>query len=665
MRSGIPVFRVTDGRLEVIKDCHFHGELEYEYRGDIGVDERRTNKSAADVSVSRFGSAGMTHEQQTNRDYKLVGAWTSRIDRSYVGAMQGPCPGATHVVDEIFVGAYRKGNSHATKGGGGIGVEAFGASTNHELSKGSSNTGGDIAACDSASETDTKPPTRCSQPIFVTLKELEKDEQLNYQFDGRVIGARTEDVPITTIEIEQVAAALGDQLQRGGGSQGLEIEEVSAPTPTDVRCRIAASTGPDTYLLECFRGKRMIYQVEVERKVLDGVAPSAANSLIDSADLTRPQEAPQPVRRVVVLVDVSLSMVVNDETTFLTDDIRRSKRYELVMLLLRGMQENGIAPDVAIATFGAASCMYPMVYGGKKLWALTDKSRDYALGQLQKLLSYTHKDCIDSTDLVGPMQMAAELLKAPDSRPGKDVVFLITDGAHQAQASKITPKVAAAELREIGAELTIIRVQLNDLTKFRAMVDGPDQADIIARWRSFYNASEGRVEGSWKHWIEDFPAQDDGGTGLLADVNHVDVRKFFLSTNDRDSDSLVMAHEQLLPQVGGLEPVFTSVDNKLETMEGLDGTPHLYTEYKLRAIRGRRLLIRIKKPLCMGEIVSAHVQAPEHGREKLRVLWEDGAIVTFGEIRIGDSASNQHNTNNEITLMVEGKLTGEMKRCKI
>jgi hypothetical protein len=663
MGKGLPVFRWKNGELQSLSGCYFPGTLEYTDLGVVHGSSDGAKTVAVGVDVGRIASVGAKHDTRSAADVVVVGALESPLGRFQVGSLHEQhhrdCEGATHVAAVIQVGAYATGDSNETEVRGGVGVAQAGVSANLAKSEASFAEGGRGQDCGSAPSAGDQ-RRQCNAPLYVKLVALEESDQFEYWFDDGVRGARTEDSVVTAEDVATVGKALAHELALRSRAEGVEVSAVPAPSETNAQCNISASTSPNEYLLTCKRGDRLILQQSGDRRALKYLIPKAAGTLLDSVDPTEPPALPAVAGRVVVLVDVSLSMVVNDEAAYTTDDIRRSKRYELVMLMLRGMQDNGIKPEVAVVTFSGAGCMRPVVFEGEKLWSLTDESRDHALDQLQGSLERVQEDCPDGagTDLASPLRLASELLGGAKSSSGKDVVILVTDGVHQAQGHRDTPQKAAVELRKIGAELTVVRVQLNDLTGLRTKLKGPSKQDILDRWARFLD-NKGWVDRSWEHhWLKDFPAENDEGNTLLTNLDTIEISRIFLSSNDAESNPLLTAHEILLPQLGGLEPVFSSNAATSEPFEGRDGNPVVETKFKPRIVRGRPFALRIKKPECMGRVVNAKLEAASHEATMLRVLWEDGGIVTFETTEVepfpGDQAGGTTVTN-EARLTVYGE----------
>jgi hypothetical protein len=545
----------------------------------------------------------------------------------------------------------------------------------HERSKESHSAGGLSKHCEESDE--SGPHRLCKAPISFKLVALEKDD-VEYYFDDRVRAVRTEDMAFTKGELDEIAQMLDDALTHHAKEQGLgKVVKLSAPSETAFNCRISASIEPGQYTFNCTRPGDTKVQVESDRRALRSRARAVAKLVLTASDPTKPMPSPTPASRVVILVDVSLSMVINDESTFTSDDIRRSKRYELVLLMLRGMQENGLSPEVAIVGFSGEGCLQPVLVDGKQLWSLTDESRDAALEQLRGFLRQLPKSCADSpgTDLVGPMRKTAELLAGPKPKLGKDVAVLITDGAHQAQVHGVRPQTAAAELGKAGIELAVVLLQLNDLTDLRTRLDGSDKLEIVHRWGDFVDDHE-LVLDRWdpkgekekeKGWLKIFLAENNEGEKLLEDLSTIDISRAYLSSHDSQSEPLLITHEMLLPQLGGIEPVFASNAILPDQNQGPDGRPVVQTVYEPYIIRGRPFTIRIKKPECMGRIVSAKLTAAAHEPKYLKVLWEDGAIVTFEDAEVdrfpGDEG-NGRTMPNQVKLLVDGEPVGGVQKCQ-
>jgi hypothetical protein len=660
MRRGLPVFRWEENRLKYVDGCYHVGH--YEFTPVNKTSAYIGGSNAVDLEANAFKgliSSAANHSWESRAEILFVGEEWSDIETPTRSGLVGPnCSSATHVAKAVQVGAVEILHGKATSGDAAVGVEQVSVRGRYSTASESHRSSGDLEKCRQDQVDGSH--DQCKAPLSVSLLAIEMDARLEYHFDTRVIGARTDDEAMTSAELAGIAGALAEDLQSRGKATGVEVVALSEPSMTSMNCAIGAAAKAKQYTLSCARLQVPVVQVSGERQALMSLTPHVGHELFNSLD-AKPEQ-PMFARRVVLLVDDSLSMLVNDKDTFTTNDIRRSKRYEIAMLMLRGMQENGIQAEVAVAPFGGKDCIETVNFQGKRLWSLTDASRVHALVQLERYLTTALKCDDNGTDLVGSLRHAGALLDAPTKLAGRDVVFLITDGNHQTPFVRESPRVAASELRARDIDLVLVRVHLNDFTSFRTTLAGPSFPQIIDRWVGF-TGDRGQVEGEWEDWFREEPDKDLEGAALLGDLSYVDVGKIFLGMDDVQSEALLTVHEQLLPELGGLEPVFSSSEitsSLLESEHGLVVT----AEYKPRIIRGRSFTIRVKKPECMGKIVNAYVRASKHGRIDLEPLWEEGAIVTFKDIQIDKFDDGGGTTNNEVLMTLEGEAVTGLGQCQ-
>jgi hypothetical protein len=657
LAKGLPVFKLKeDGGLDVVPNCYYKGEREYTHLSGYGNENRASKTSEIGARASRFASANMKQAAEYDIKHTIYGDWST--PRQYFSSKElggGGCRGATLVAVQVQVGVLAQSSSNRRQAGGGVG----GVSGSRERSHYSSAESGDVASCKEGPSEDGGPPIGCNVPLYVRVVEIDATTSHGYYLHGDATGLRGEDQAFTAEDVGGIADEFSAGYGRRATRNSVKATRVSAQADADIKCGLSTGMSPSTIKFECFRGDVLLVQHECERQALSGLLPSLAMELLGRADPSAAYVRPPATARVVILVDVSSSMLVNDESTFITDNVRRSHRYELVMLMLHAMQENQIEANVAVVPFGAENCIYPIVFEGEELWPLSDASRNHALTELRGHLETGTEECYATTDLVSAMRAALGILTDGAAKPGGDVVYLITDGAQQNQRHNTSPSVAANELREAGVELNLIRLQLNDRGRLRKLLGQEDsRKEILGRWERF----SGKLIGvAYEKWLE--KNRDKSVNAILDDMKDIELSNIYLSENDNESEPLRVVYEDLLPEIGGLAPVHTVRDVRLVPVEGLDGGDDVQIEYGIRAIRGRPFMIRAKKPDCMGRITGAWVTAGGQPKITLRTLWEDGAIVTFDTIRL-DAERAGSSVNSGVSLTIQGEPLPGMEKCQ-
>lgn len=671
MRDGLPVFHFEGGRMELLEQCIYplSHDLEFHHEKRLRTIAGTSRNDLDDKALLGSASNGHTCETNFTTHVTVVGQWRppGGIERPRFADLLGPnCRMATHVGTAIHAGAFETFESRGSQGDR-CGDASGGGSKPTGVVK-VLDQGGALGNC-TLSNGDL-PPSLCDEPVRVTLAEVQRDKSFAYYFDARgVRGERSSDAPVTASELAGIASAFESEIVRLAAQRGLEITALTSPSPTSVECGVSASPEFAGYLLRCARDGVLIAQESGERALLEILAPKVASQLLDELDPPREIDESRVIGRVVVLLDMSGSMIVNDASTFSTNDIRRSHRYQLVDGLFRGILENGIDAEVAVIPFSGTSCARPLVLDGAELWRLTEASRARALDdELGPSLKAHRCPQNDGTNIAQALLRAHQLLERNRrATNGKDVVILVTDGAHNASNATIAPNVAGAELHEAGILLNVVRVQLNDLEEFRKSIKGPEGQSILIRWSYFLGKDLLVVQSDWRHRVKIISSDNDDGSKLLESLIGVSFDSFILGSNDALGDPLLTVHEYLLPQLTGVEPLEITGCERAQLIQRSDG--NFGVQFFCRdvgIVPGRPVSIRVSMPECMSDVTHAFLQAPGHAAIQLAVNWTSGSTATFESAVLGNAehAINDATDVVQSMLTVEGNPRAGVRRCR-
>nr|WP_258182724.1 vWA domain-containing protein [Enhygromyxa salina] len=643
----VPVFRAVEGGFELLTDCEYSGGFQYKTLSVSHSGTRRETVSGATLRVmagaAEVMNAGVDRQQKHQVEvskagyYQLLGETPTIVDTL-------DCPQATHVAKMIYVGAFSELRSK--RGGGSVraGTDTLGGGGGLARSHRSSLSVGDLSECtaEKIKQSPEAPPYGCDAPIRVKVVPIRK--ALRYYFDHRtVVGSHSREAVVTASELAELAKLLEDALRERGGPQGVDLIPVSNPDEADVRCGVVVDTESRRYALECGKGNNKFAQEEGEPAALSNTAWAVARSLLPN---TGEVQRDPKVGRLVILVDVSSSMVVNDEQTFMYDDVRRSIRYGLVDAMFDGLLMHDISPQVSLMAFAGSGCVKSADVGGDGFATLALESKRAELQWLEGVLEVS--PCADGTDIVSALREAKSILDG-SARPdaGHDAVVLITDGSHRGRTST-TVRDAATELIDGGVDLHVIRVQLNDIEKFRGLMnDRGKRKKILARWSKFSGESDWEKswgtppEKLWKKEISGVSSENEGGAGLLDDLRSVGISTLVLNDDDRLRDPLITVHRLLLPKMGARPTIdATKCDppTKLRFPDGIDYWQR--TCWIDHIPLGREFAIKVTVPRCMKKVARAVFEVPgwagDLAIENSEVSASD-ATLQFASVRPGQS----------------------------
>lgn len=669
LNDGLPVFRWNGEYLEFLDECRYPGKLEY--RATPTHVEVLSGSSKIELALRAFRrivDAKGSKKQKFVATVYSIGEKTTNLTAPNKEDLElSGCQGATHVGNEVLVGAFELSESATVQGRAGVSVGTLdvGAALEHSLTSFAS--AGKIDHCDRPKEDETSLPLECSSPIYVSLVPLEQPTSLSYYFDDEVIGASSEQVPLTSAELEAIANSLKDEVKQRAAKEGMHVNVLNAPSPTGINCGILATPTPSTYVLQCKRNDMILLERSGTRNLLSHLTPIVAGELVEAADPTADVVPSPPVTRVVFLVDLSLSMVVNDERTFTTDDIRRSKRYQYAAIYLRHFLRHDLEMKASIVTFAGPTCASPITIAGRDSWVLDDTNVNTGLDELQRRLKQgpgcTSSVFKHSTDITEALRTASSILTEEERGEGT-IVILITDGAHSVPPSKSMgePEVEAAKLHAAGVKFLGIRVQLNNLSPLRKALASPDGPIIRKRWAA-YLGPEGPeiVEADWEDWLAEYAAENDMGANLLNNLSGLEISDFALNIDDSEDSPLLTVHEQLIPQSGGHQILGkANCEYAPAPVGATDGSKNMQVNCGIQIPHDRLLHLKLEKPKCMKEVDFAKVFVSGELPLRLEVEHDTGTVVEFKAVR----APGDGQLNSPVQFLAEGNVLEGVSQCK-
>lgn len=648
----IPVFQAVEGGFELLTKCEHSGTYKYETLVS-SQGKRRQKLSGATLEVSISGAkaidAGFDSQQLDEVEISKAGYHESLAKTPTFADFQD-CPEATHVAKIIYVGAFSELESKQGSGGIRAGAGPLRGGGRHAQSQANFRRLGDSKECTVAKmrEDPSKPPLGCDAPIAVKVVPI--DKSLRYCFDGRsVLGSHSQEATMTTPELDELDELFHDMLHEQGSKIEVKVTREDDCSQADVRCSVIRNTTPKHVVLECSNADGKIYaQKHVEQAALKNTAWTVAQSL-----LPRPHEvhALEP-GRVVILVDLSTSMVVNDEQTFIHDSVQESVRYGLVDATLGGLLTHGTTPQVSIMAFTNDITKWAKA-GDADFSTLSLESQRAGLQWLKGVLEVSPYS--DGTDIVGALNAARRALdSSPRPDAGYDAVILITDGFHRRNTG-MSVQEAATELTDAGVELHVIRVQLNDIEKLRGLMkDKTTRKAILSRWTRFSKESgwEKRLEEDptltfWESEIATTSGENNNGTALLENLQSVKLTTLILNEDDQTRDPLITAHRFLLPNLG----VRTTIDAPESDCEPPreqifpNGEIRWQKSCRIKHIPiGNEFAVKVSLPKCMRKLVEATLEIPGSAvtltpNQPLASM--NGGIVEFVPVRMGRSTPGQ------------------------
>ncbi len=670
--AGLPVFHreERDGKivLEHLERCTYPAQIVFDNRDPEGFTIGASSQAELGLlALQGQFSVGETLPAEFMAQIKTAGSWQARREPNSYQAenldTDTQCDRATHVASRVWAGGYELAAAKDVKTSVRVNSQALGFDYSHFSAYGEN--AGNIQACINAPPEPGLPVVGCGEPVRVELEPLVRPEDFVYYFDAsKVHGELPHNPSLTGDQIEHVGRALHEALVKRGKKLGYTVRRLSTPAPGERSCSISASTAAK-HSLTCRLDAKIKAQQEAPRNeiALAATTPAVAIELMpDPSSSYRP-----PAGRLVVLVDVSASMLVNDPETYYTEDISRSYRYALVDQLLVALLEFDINLDVAIVSFSGPGdeCIKPVLVDDDSLWALSDTSVSKARDELGQHLLNGPSCSMDGTDIAAPLAAARELLENRERGLGRDVVVLITDGAHTTKEGKGSPLAEGLALIDAGASLNLVRVQQEDHDLLRKEFVGPRHDAIIRRWAWLRRGgiSEGDInytEIKYEDWIRDLSRDNDLGLMLLEQLAGLAIESAELNLGTDRAHVLSTVHRQMLPQFGAIEALSTSRCGRPELETPPGGAPTIRMVCDMKITPGKAMMPKVAKNDCMGKIRSAILEGNGVSR-RLDLLEETSTTLYFREFTFGERA--RHTRPLTTQLIVTADPNPDFPRC--
>jgi hypothetical protein len=117
--------------------------------------------------------AKLAQRQQLDVTMTIVGAYEADARTWAAADLQGQCDGATHVVQELTVGAFEIASSAQASQAAGAGAFGVGASASHDASREMLNRDGDKGACAKSAAGDASPPFACGAMLRMQVVPIQ------------------------------------------------------------------------------------------------------------------------------------------------------------------------------------------------------------------------------------------------------------------------------------------------------------------------------------------------------------------------------------------------------------------------------------------------------------------------------------------------------------
>lgn len=162
--QGIVVVRYGGREIEVLRGCKVASSYRYvpvtPKEEDVLMRDRAELDAAMPVHAVSL-EAKLAQKQQLQVAMTIVGAYEADARAWAAADLQGQCDGATHVVQELTVGAFEIDASAQSTQAAGAGAFGVGASASHDAAREVLNRDGDKAACGKSAAGDAAPPFAC------------------------------------------------------------------------------------------------------------------------------------------------------------------------------------------------------------------------------------------------------------------------------------------------------------------------------------------------------------------------------------------------------------------------------------------------------------------------------------------------------------------------
>ncbi|HEX8796219.1 MAG TPA: hypothetical protein VF765_34955 [Polyangiaceae bacterium] len=162
--QGVVVVRYAGRDIEVLGGCRVAAAYRYVPVTPKTEDVVMRDRSELDAAMPVHGvnlEAKLAQKQQLDVALMVVGTYEADARAWAAADLQGQCDGATHVVQELTVGAFEIDASAQASQAAGAGAFGIGASASHDASREVLHRDGDAAACAKSAARDATPPFGC------------------------------------------------------------------------------------------------------------------------------------------------------------------------------------------------------------------------------------------------------------------------------------------------------------------------------------------------------------------------------------------------------------------------------------------------------------------------------------------------------------------------
>ena len=363
------------------------------------------------------------------------------------------------------------------------------------------------------------------------------------------------------------------------------VSRKSSPDQADVRCQLVSEPG-GRLAPHCVRARsggpiQMDGGADVDELIAK--LPLLAEQFLRS--FLAPQMEVFTPGRIVILVDVTGSMIANDFGHLLRGSPSAARRFQMVDQLLRALEYQSGDPRIALATFsGPEDCKRPVELlesARGAWWRLSDaESKGVVLGRLAQAMG--GRAC-GNTDLGPPLILSSSLLQ--DVEAGGGAVVLVTDGAPSSEDPALTPglhssaRAKAEHLFARGIPVHALLVQARDRTPLlRAMYLDPERKRPNRRLLRAVNRISPLTDTPQA--LREFVAQVTGGDhdaegrALLLQMTSGLTASGVGGTlvQARDASEAALAIESLAHRLGVRTPVDRVVCEEPRPVRGAQGT---------------------------------------------------------------------------------------------
>jgi len=161
---GVVVVRYGGREIEVLRGCKVAGSYRYvpvtPKEEDVVMRDRAELDATMPIHAVSL-EAKLAQKQELQVALTIVGAYEADARAWAAADLQGQCDGATHVVQELTVGAFEIASSARASQAAGAGAFGVGASASHDAEREVLNRDGDKSACAKSAAGAGAPPFAC------------------------------------------------------------------------------------------------------------------------------------------------------------------------------------------------------------------------------------------------------------------------------------------------------------------------------------------------------------------------------------------------------------------------------------------------------------------------------------------------------------------------